>query len=110
MLKSTAGGGGIGLTRCNSDSELRDAFETVRRQGQSFFNDSGVFLERFIARARHVEVQMFGDGQGNVVAPANGTAPCSGATRRWWRKPRRRTCRPPRARPCWMPPSPSGSR
>ncbi|WP_342631001.1 urea carboxylase [Marinobacter alkaliphilus] len=68
MLKSTAGGGGIGLTRCNSEYELRDAFETVRRQGQSFFNDSGVFLERFIARARHVEVQMFGDGQGNVVA------------------------------------------
>ena len=68
MLKSTAGGGGIGLTRCNSESELRDAFETVRRQGQSFFNDSGVFLERFIARARHVEVQIFGDGQGNVVA------------------------------------------
>ncbi|MEX0604983.1 MAG: urea carboxylase [Marinobacter sp.] len=68
MLKSTAGGGGIGLTRCDQESELREAFETVRRQGQSFFNDSGVFLERFIARARHVEVQMFGDGQGNVVA------------------------------------------
>jgi urea carboxylase len=68
MLKSTAGGGGIGLTRCNSESELREAFETVRRQGQSFFNDSGVFLERFIARARHVEVQIFGDGEGNVVA------------------------------------------
>ncbi|WP_120511481.1 urea carboxylase [Photobacterium salinisoli] len=68
MLKSTAGGGGIGLTRCNSNSELKDAFETVRRLGQSFFNDSGVFLERFIGRARHVEVQIFGDGEGNVVA------------------------------------------
>ncbi|PPK49921.1 urea carboxylase [Marinobacter persicus] len=68
MLKSTAGGGGIGLTRCNTESELREAFETVRRQGQSFFNDSGVFLERFIARARHVEVQIFGDGEGKVVA------------------------------------------
>jgi len=68
MLKSTAGGGGIGLTRCDDDASLREAFETVKRQGQSFFNDSGVFLERFIARARHVEVQMFGDGKGGVVA------------------------------------------
>ncbi len=68
MLKSTAGGGGIGLTRCNSPEELREAFETVQRLGQNFFNDSGVFLERFIARARHVEVQMFGDGKGQVVA------------------------------------------
>ncbi|HCR96342.1 MAG: urea carboxylase [Halomonas sp.] len=68
MLKSTAGGGGIGLTRCNSAKELQDAFETVQRQGKNFFNDSGVFLERFIARARHVEVQIIGDGHGNVVA------------------------------------------
>ncbi len=68
MLKSTAGGGGIGLTRCNNEAELREAFETVQRLGQNFFNDSGVFLERFIARARHVEVQMFGDGEGQVVA------------------------------------------
>ncbi|MDX5441980.1 MAG: urea carboxylase [Alteromonadaceae bacterium] len=68
MLKSTAGGGGIGLTRCDSENDLKNAFETVQRLGKSFFNDSGVFLERFIARARHVEVQMFGDGHGNVVA------------------------------------------
>lgn len=110
MLKSTAGGGGIGLTRCNSDHELREAFETVRRQGQSFFNDSGVFLERFIARARHVEVQMFGDGQGNVVALGERDCSCSGATRRWWRKPRRRICPPLLARPCWMRRCRSGSR
>jgi len=68
MLKSTAGGGGIGLTRCNSAADLTAAFESVQRLGKSFFNDSGVFLERFIARARHVEVQIVGDGQGNVVA------------------------------------------
>ena len=68
MLKSTAGGGGIGLTRCENEVDLKDAFESVRRLGKSFFNDSGVFLERCIARARHVEVQIFGDGRGNVVA------------------------------------------
>lgn len=68
MLKSTAGGGGIGLTRCDDEAALVAAFETVQRQGQNFFSDSGVFLERYVENARHVEVQIFGDGQGRVVA------------------------------------------
>jgi urea carboxylase len=68
MLKSTAGGGGIGLTRCNSEAELISAYESVKRLGQNFFSDSGVFLERFVDNARHVEVQIFGDGKGNVLA------------------------------------------
>ncbi|MFJ2993945.1 urea carboxylase [Pandoraea sp. NPDC087047] len=68
MLKSTAGGGGIGLTRCNDEAELVAAFESVQRLGQSFFSNGGVFVERFVDRARHVEVQIFGDGRGNVLA------------------------------------------
>lgn len=68
MLKSTAGGGGIGLTRCNNEAELIAAYESVKRLGQNFFSDSGVFLERFVDNARHVEVQIFGDGYGNVLA------------------------------------------
>lgn len=68
MLKSTAGGGGIGLTRCNNEAELISAYESVKRLGQNFFSDSGVFLERFVDNARHVEVQIFGDGKGNVLA------------------------------------------
>jgi len=68
MLKSTAGGGGIGLSRCNDEGELVAAFESVKRLGESFFSDSGVFIERFVARARHVEVQIFGDGNGTVLA------------------------------------------
>jgi urea carboxylase len=68
MLKSTAGGGGIGLTRCDDEPALIEAFETVKRLGQNFFSDSGVFLERFVDNARHVEVQIFGDGKGNVLA------------------------------------------
>ena len=68
MLKSTAGGGGIGLTRCPDAATLCDAWESVRRLGEQFFSDAGVFLERYIEHARHIEVQIFGDGQGNVVA------------------------------------------
>ena len=68
MLKSTAGGGGIGMTRCNNATELAEAFATVKRQGEQFFNDAGIFIERFVEEARHVEVQIVGDGRGKVVA------------------------------------------
>ena len=68
MLKSTAGGGGIGLTRCDDADSLREAYEGVKRMGEQFFRDSGAFLERFVDQARHIEVQIFGDGKGNVVA------------------------------------------
>ncbi|MCK0714505.1 urea carboxylase [Chromohalobacter sarecensis] len=68
MLKSTAGGGGIGMMRCADASELRAAYDSVVRLGTQYFSDSGVFLERCIDDARHVEVQILGDGRGNVVA------------------------------------------
>ncbi|MBI0535811.1 urea carboxylase [Roseomonas sp. KE2513] len=68
MLKSTAGGGGIGLTRCADEAALEAAWEAVQRLAANFFRDSGVFLERCIDDARHVEVQIFGDGRGKVVA------------------------------------------
>ncbi|RTG59910.1 biotin carboxylase N-terminal domain-containing protein, partial [Serratia marcescens] len=68
MLKSTAGGGGIGLTRCDDEAALRDAYDSVKRLGEQFFRDAGAFIERFVDRARHVEVQIFGDGQGQVAA------------------------------------------
>ena len=68
MLKSTAGGGGIGMQLCQNDEELRGAFDSVRRLSQNNFADAGVFIEKFVARARHIEVQIFGDGQGQVVS------------------------------------------
>ncbi|MER2102126.1 MAG: 5-oxoprolinase/urea amidolyase family protein, partial [Pseudomonas atacamensis] len=68
MLKSTAGGGGIGMRVCRSASELSESFEAVKRLGQNNFSDAGVFIEKYIERARHLEVQVFGDGCGEVVA------------------------------------------
>ena len=68
MLKSTAGGGGIGIRLCQSPDDLHAAFEAVQRLGANNFGDSGAFLERFISQARHIEVQIFGDGHGHVVA------------------------------------------
>ena len=68
ILKATAGGGGIGMKICNHDSDLAEAFAMVARLGAGNFGDAGVFLERYVAQARHIEVQVFGDGAGHVVA------------------------------------------
>lgn len=67
MLKATAGGGGIGMRICHNESEISEAFESVARLGKGNFADAGVFLERFVSDARHIEVQVFGDGNGNVI-------------------------------------------
>ncbi|MEC8809587.1 MAG: biotin carboxylase N-terminal domain-containing protein, partial [Pseudomonadota bacterium] len=67
LLKSTAGGGGIGMQRCDNPEQLDAAFESVTALAQSNFTSAGVFIEKCITQARHVEVQLFGDGRGNVV-------------------------------------------
>jgi urea carboxylase len=68
MLKSSAGGGGIGMVLCNDPQELKEKFESIARLAANNFGDSALFLEKYVARARHVEVQIFGDGKGNVVS------------------------------------------
>ncbi|SLM65109.1 urea carboxylase [Dickeya aquatica] len=68
MLKSTAGAAASGCQRCDDEPQLTEAFTRVKRLAGNNFADDGVFLEKFIACARHIEVQVFGDGQGNVIA------------------------------------------
>lgn len=67
MVKSTAGGGGIGLRVSHDAQSLKEDYESVRRLAASNFGDAGVFLEHFVQWARHIEVQTLGDGQGAVV-------------------------------------------
>lgn len=67
MLKSTAGGGGIGMRVCDGEAALRASYEAVCHLAETNFNNSGIFLEKYIAKARHVEVQIFGTGFGEVV-------------------------------------------
>ncbi|MGI5453288.1 5-oxoprolinase/urea amidolyase family protein [Streptomyces sp. CA-249302] len=67
MLKATGGGGGIGMSACRSADELTDAWDRVQRVAAASFSSAGVFLERLVEHARHVEVQVFGDGEGRVV-------------------------------------------
>jgi len=68
MLKSTAGGGGIGMQLCWNEQELDKTYDSVRRLSENNFSNSGVFIEKFIEYARHIEVQIFGDGEGKAIA------------------------------------------
>eukprot|EP00899_Mesostigma_viride_P009742 jgi/Mesvir1/1876/Mv22912-RA.2 len=63
ILKATAGGGGIGMRVCHDAAELTEGFEVVKHLSATNFATVGVYLEKYVARARHVEVQIFGDGK-----------------------------------------------
>jgi urea carboxylase len=67
MLKATAGGGGIGMRVCSDERDVIEGYAAVERLAAGHFNDGGVFLERYVSQARHVEVQIFGDGKGRVL-------------------------------------------
>ncbi|MCB1096807.1 MAG: urea carboxylase [Verrucomicrobiae bacterium] len=67
ILKSTAGGGGIGMHICASPDELKNHFAAVQRLSASNFGSADVFLEKYVVESRHVEVQVFGDGHGEVL-------------------------------------------
>lgn len=67
MVKASAGGGGIGMAVAEDDAELRTAFENTRSMAARSFGNDRVFVERFIAAARHVEVQILGCADGTIV-------------------------------------------
>jgi pyruvate carboxylase subunit A len=67
MLKATSGGGGRGIRRCNTEHELRRAYERVVSEATKAFGSAEVFLEKAIIGPRHIEVQVLGDKFGNVV-------------------------------------------
>jgi acetyl-CoA carboxylase biotin carboxylase subunit len=68
MVKAAAGGGGIGMSVADGPAALGPAFETARTRAERFFGNPAILLERYIARARHVEVQILGLNDGRVVA------------------------------------------
>ena len=67
MLKASAGGGGRGMRTVARPEDMDDAFARCQGEALSAFGDQAVFLEKIVPRPRHIEVQVLGDGQGNVV-------------------------------------------
>ncbi len=66
-VKAAGGGGGKGFRVAESEDELEQAFEGAAREGEKFFSDATVYLERYLPDPRHVEVQVLADGHGNVI-------------------------------------------
>jgi len=67
LLKASAGGGGRGMRLVHDDAALPTAFDSAANEAQAAFGDPSIFIERYIERARHIEVQVMGDTHGNVV-------------------------------------------
>ncbi len=67
MLKASAGGGGKGMRVVRDDSQLRSAFNQARSEAEAAFSNPTVFLEKFLIRPRHIEVQVLGDRHGNLI-------------------------------------------
>ena len=67
--KAAGGGGGKGFRVATTADDLADAFEGAAREGEKFFGDATVYLERYLDDPRHVEVQVLADGHGNVDPP-----------------------------------------
>lgn len=67
LVKASAGGGGRGMRRADSDEALEDAFNTARAEAQACFGDDSVYIEKLIVNPRHVEFQILADKRGNVI-------------------------------------------
>ena len=66
MMKASAGGGGKGMRLAWSEKDVREGFESVKREGLNSFGDDRVFIEKFIEAPRHIEIQVLGDKHGNI--------------------------------------------
>ena len=67
MMKASAGGGGKGMRLAWNEKDVREGFDSVKREGLNSFGDDRVFIEKFIEQPRHIEIQLLGDQHGNIV-------------------------------------------
>ena len=67
IVKATAGGGGRGMKLASDASEMESAFQTARSEAKAAFGNDEVYIEKYLGRPRHIEIQIFGDGRGNAV-------------------------------------------
>ena len=67
LLKAAAGGGGIGMKIVLNDSQLESLFFQAKSEAKKSFNDDTIYIEKYLAKPRHIEIQVFGDGKGETV-------------------------------------------
>ena len=67
LIKAAAGGGGRGMKVARSEDELSSALSTARAEAKAAFGDDSVYMEKYLSKPRHIEIQVFGDGKGNAI-------------------------------------------
>ncbi len=67
LIKAAAGGGGRGMKVANNDDELRQAVQLARTEAKAAFGNEAVYMEKYLGRPRHIEIQLMADGHGNVI-------------------------------------------
>ncbi|MCB1447742.1 MAG: ATP-grasp domain-containing protein, partial [Rhizobiaceae bacterium] len=67
LIKATAGGGGRGMKVARSESDLLEAYNTARSEAANAFGNDSVYMEKYLGKPRHIEIQVFGDGAGNAI-------------------------------------------
>jgi len=67
MMKASAGGGGKGMRLAHDETDVRENFDSVRREGKASFGDDRVFIEKFVTGPRHIEIQLLGDRHGTLL-------------------------------------------
>ena len=67
LIKAAAGGGGKGMRIVNQSKDLKESIVSAQREAKSGFNDERIFIERYVEKSRHIEIQILGDSKGNVV-------------------------------------------
>ena len=67
LIKAAAGGGGKGMRIVNKEKDLKESIISAQREAKSGFNDERIFIERYVEKSRHIEIQILGDSKGNVV-------------------------------------------
>src|SRR5207237_8292480 len=68
VLKAAAGGGGRGMRICGNEADLQSAYETARSEAERAFGSADVYIEKYLERPRHIEIQVFGDRFGRIVS------------------------------------------
>ena len=67
LIKAAAGGGGKGMRVVDKESDLKESIKSAQREAKSGFGDERVFIERYVEKSRHIEIQILGDSHGNIV-------------------------------------------
>ena len=67
LIKAAAGGGGKGMRIVNKEKDLKESISSAQREAKSGFNDERIFIERYVEKSRHIEIQILGDSHGNII-------------------------------------------